>query len=116
VCCSMPLFSQRLGEQQHGRCTTQTECSVNNAVGHVGKFTCLLEGVYTHVCVPAAQQRHFFWAGCSCMACETVPGTGEAARFPAETLGTHKDGNTGYNVTSSCMACRAPWTVKSQVP
>jgi hypothetical protein len=25
---------------------------------------------------------------------ETVPGTGEVARFPAETLETHKDGNT----------------------
>jgi hypothetical protein len=25
---------------------------------------------------------------------KTVPGTGEAARFPAETLGTHTDGNT----------------------
>jgi hypothetical protein len=33
--------------------------------------------------------------------CETVPGTGEVARFPAETLGTHKDGNTEYNVTST---------------
>ena len=32
---------------------------------------------------------------------ETVPGTGEVARFPAETLGTHKDGNTEYNVTST---------------
>jgi hypothetical protein len=30
---------------------------------------------------------------------ETVPGTGEVARFPAETLGTHKDGNTEYSVT-----------------
>jgi hypothetical protein len=27
---------------------------------------------------------------------ETVPGTGEVARFPAETLGTHKDGNTEH--------------------
>jgi hypothetical protein len=27
--------------------------------------------------------RHFY--------CETVPGTGEVARFPAETLGTHKE-------------------------
>jgi hypothetical protein len=27
-----------------------------------------------------------------------VPGTGEVARFPAETLGTHKDGNTEHNV------------------
>jgi hypothetical protein len=35
------------------------------------------------------------------MGCETVPGTGEVARFPAETLGTHKDGNTEYNVTST---------------
>jgi hypothetical protein len=35
--------------------------------------------------------------------CETVPGTGEVARFPAETLGTHKDGNTEYNVTSTCQ-------------
>jgi hypothetical protein len=26
------------------------------------------------------------------MACKKVPGTGEVARFPAETLGTHKDG------------------------
>jgi hypothetical protein len=26
------------------------------------------------------------------MDCETVPGTGEVARFPAETLGRHKDG------------------------
>jgi hypothetical protein len=32
---------------------------------------------------------------------ETVPGTGEVARFPAETLGTHKDGNTEHNVTST---------------
>jgi hypothetical protein len=30
--------------------------------------------------------------------CETVPGTGEVARFPAETLGTHKDGNTAYTM------------------
>jgi hypothetical protein len=27
---------------------------------------------------------------------ETVPGTGEVAKFPAETLGTHKDGNTAH--------------------
>jgi hypothetical protein len=33
--------------------------------------------------------------------CEKVPGTGEVARFPAETLGTHKDGNTEDNVTST---------------
>jgi hypothetical protein len=33
--------------------------------------------------------------------CETVPGTGEVARFPVETLGTHKDGNTEHNVTST---------------
>jgi hypothetical protein len=32
---------------------------------------------------------------------EIVPGTGEVARFPAETLGTHKDGNTEHNVTST---------------
>jgi hypothetical protein len=32
--------------------------------------------------------------------CETVPGTGEAARFPVETLGTHKDGNAEHNVKS----------------
>jgi hypothetical protein len=32
---------------------------------------------------------------------ETVPGTGEVASFPAETLGTHKDGNTEHNVTST---------------
>jgi hypothetical protein len=32
---------------------------------------------------------------------ETVPGTGEVARFPAETLGTHKDGNTEHTVTST---------------
>jgi hypothetical protein len=30
-----------------------------------------------------------------------VPGTGEVARFPAETLGTHKDGNTEHYVTST---------------
>jgi hypothetical protein len=37
---------------------------------------------------------------------ETVPGTGEVARFPAETLGTHKDGNTEHNVLGVvlCMA------------
>jgi hypothetical protein len=34
--------------------------------------------------------------------CEIVPGTGEVARFPVETLGTHKDGNTEeHNVTST---------------
>jgi hypothetical protein len=37
-----------------------------------------------------------------------VPGTGEVARFPAETLGTHKDGNTEYNVTSNGAPHRHP--------
>jgi hypothetical protein len=37
--------------------------------------------------------------------CETVPGTGEVARFPVETLGTHKDGNTEHNVTSTARLC-----------
>jgi hypothetical protein len=41
--------------------------------------------------------------------CETVPGTGEAARFPAETLGTHKDGNTEYNVTSTGSPTVTPY-------
>jgi hypothetical protein len=40
--------------------------------------------------------------------CETVPGTGEVARFPAETLGTHKDGNTEYNVTSTGSPTATP--------
>jgi hypothetical protein len=35
--------------------------------------------------------------------CETVPGTGEVARFPAETLGTHKDGNTEY-INGLCIS------------
>jgi hypothetical protein len=37
-----------------------------------------------------------------------VPGTGEVARFPAETLGTHKDGNTEYNVTSTGSPTATP--------
>jgi hypothetical protein len=36
-----------------------------------------------------------------------VPGTGEVARFPAETLGTHKDGNTEYNVLLSVFTFRS---------
>jgi hypothetical protein len=40
--------------------------------------------------------------------CETVPGTGEVARFPAETLGTHKDGNTEHNVTSTGSPTATP--------
>jgi hypothetical protein len=49
--------------------------------------------------------------------CETVPGTGEVARFPAETLGTHKDGNTEYNVTSTrCpLACAAEFPLHDLV-
>jgi hypothetical protein len=39
------------------------------------------------------------WLTVACY--ETVPGTGEVARFPVETLGTHKDGNTEHNVTST---------------
>jgi hypothetical protein len=35
---------------------------------------------------------------------ETVPGTGEVARFPAETLGTHKDGNTEHNGTLRALS------------
>jgi hypothetical protein len=42
------------------------------------------------------------------MPCETVPGTGEVARFPAETLGTHKDGNTEYNVSSTGSPTATP--------
>jgi hypothetical protein len=38
---------------------------------------------------------------------EIVPGTGEVARFPAETLGTHKDGNTD-NVTSTGSPTATP--------
>jgi hypothetical protein len=42
-------------------------------------------------------------------ACETVPGTGEVARFPVETLGTHKkDGNTEHNVTSTGSPTATP--------
>jgi hypothetical protein len=37
-----------------------------------------------------------------------VPGTGEVARFPAETLGTHKDGNTEHNVTSTGSPTATP--------
>jgi hypothetical protein len=40
--------------------------------------------------------------------CKKVPGTGEVARFPAETLGTHKDGNTEHNVTSNGAPHRHP--------
>jgi hypothetical protein len=40
--------------------------------------------------------------------CETVPGTGEVARFPVETLGTHKDGNTEHNVTSTGSPTATP--------
>jgi hypothetical protein len=53
-------------------------------------------------------QRH---SGCSSYMghiWETVPVTGEAARFPAETLGTHKDGNTEYNVTSTGSPTATP--------
>jgi hypothetical protein len=39
---------------------------------------------------------------------ETVPGTGEVARFPAVTLGTHKDGNTEHNVTSTGSPTATP--------
>jgi hypothetical protein len=42
------------------------------------------------------------------MSCEKVPGTGEVARFPAETLGTHKDGNTEHNVTSTGSPTATP--------
>jgi hypothetical protein len=37
----------------------------------------------------------------SSRACETVPRTGEVARFPVETLGTHNNGNTEHNATST---------------
>jgi hypothetical protein len=40
--------------------------------------------------------------------CETVPGTVEVARFPVETLGTHKDGNTEHNVTSTGSPTATP--------
>jgi hypothetical protein len=44
------------------------------------------------------QDRHHTTSAAGCVVlrgvCETVPGTGEVARFPVETLGTHKDGNT----------------------
>jgi hypothetical protein len=40
--------------------------------------------------------------------CEIVPGTGEVARFPVETLGTHKDGNTEHNATSTGAPHRHP--------
>jgi hypothetical protein len=47
-------------------------------------------------------------SGCWNWACETVPGTGEVARFPAETLGTHKDGSTEHNVTSTGSPTATP--------
>jgi hypothetical protein len=37
--------------------------------------------------------------------CETVPETGEVARFPAETLGTHKDGQL-HAGCPSCSCCQ----------
>jgi hypothetical protein len=40
--------------------------------------------------------------------CEKVPGTGDVARFPVETLGTHKDGNTEHNVTSTGSPTATP--------
>jgi hypothetical protein len=43
-----------------------------------------------------------------CVLGETVPGTGEVARFPAETLGTHKDENTEHNVTSTGSPTATP--------
>jgi hypothetical protein len=45
---------------------------------------------------------------CAPRPCKTVPGTGEVARFPVETLGTHKDGNTEHNVTSNGAPHRHP--------
>jgi hypothetical protein len=41
-------------------------------------------------------------------AAKTVPGTGEVARYPAETVGTHKDGNTEHNVTSTGSPTATP--------
>jgi hypothetical protein len=35
--------------------------------------------------------------------CETVPGTGEVARFPAETLGTHKEGGVQGECVIVCV-------------
>jgi hypothetical protein len=37
-----------------------------------------------------------------------VPGTGEVARFPVETLGTHKDGNIEHNATSTGSPTATP--------
>jgi hypothetical protein len=49
-----------------------------------------------------------FAHGVAKVSCETVPGTGEVARFPAETLGTHKGGNTEHNVTSTGSPTATP--------
>jgi hypothetical protein len=50
----------------------------------------------------------FFGARPPAAAVETVPGTGEAAKFPAETLGTHKDGNTEHKATSTGSPTATP--------
>jgi hypothetical protein len=44
---------------------------------------------------------------------KTVPGTGEVARFPVDTLGTLTDGNTEHNVTSNGAPHRHPRQRKS---
>jgi hypothetical protein len=86
----------------------------------------LLWAVSAWVCALAAvpcMSFCYWWIGVLAGVCETVPGTGEVARFPAETLGTHKDGNTEHTagvcavaegctisavVVVSCIMCILP--------
>jgi hypothetical protein len=52
-----------------------------------------------------------------CLGCEIVPGTGEVARFPVETLGTHKDAWLGSNAFFACFPSLMPAAaLKAAVP
>jgi hypothetical protein len=76
-------------------CQSQTLCSVMTLAKQ--------PALHRHVC-----EYSFLSMLEHCRCCEIVPGTGEVARFPVETLGTHKDGNTEHSATSTGAPHRHP--------
>jgi hypothetical protein len=82
-----------------GRCGCLCGCSCVPCLRGTCLWVCVLGlGGSSAGCGGQAHALVMYISG---VVCETVPETGEVARFPAETLGTHIDGNTEYNVTST---------------
>jgi hypothetical protein len=96
ICCVQESTWSRGYRCEDGTCVDPPGGSCLLQVVCCGEVSCLIS--------------HDRFAGLSAHSAlrEKVPGTGEVARFPAKTLGTHKDGNTEDNVTSTGSPTATP--------